>query len=484
MKVTLVLLPYYTLLGMPMFFEIGPAYIAATLKDDGHDVSIINGEALEFQKKSAIQNLLQPVTRLRFMLNTSIGQSSFLEEVMSNPRNAVWDTIIERISKEKPDVIGLSVFTARLTAAKIISQRIKEDLGNIPIVLGGIHPSSLPVETLNDIPGADYVVMGEGEETIKELVTHLNNPTEGQIQMIKGLAYRDQDGNPVLNEPREPIHDLDSLPFPLRDPGPEHMVITGRGCPFNCEFCASHVLWGRHVRHRSVDNVIKEISELKRHYGAERIRIVDDTFTISKKRVIEFSQKIQEAGLNDIAFSVGSRVDTIDEEMAAALRSCGVKIVSFGVESGSPRILENICKEITPEQVKKAVALANNEKMITHTYYMIGHPGETREDIELSKKLLREAKATYAALNIVTIYPKTGYAEAAAQRNFQPLSVNDLYKGVHQLGPTVNLTELSTEELEKEYHRFVRVVRYHNLKRSLLILTRQPGLVLRRLFRH
>ena len=421
MKIVLALLPFYNLLEMPTYFELGPAYIASFLNQAGATVSIINCASMKLKPETLMQTLSRPVSRLRFLLSTTAQKVSLFEEVMSNPRHPLWETITGEIAKEKPDAIGLTLFTDRMTGAKIICKHIKANLGNIPIILGGMHPSSLPIETLNEIPEADYIVVGEGEETTKELIQYLDNPTPQGLQLIKGIAYRDDLKGPIINERRELIHDLDSLPFPKRGKGAEYMIITGRSCPYYCKFCASHVLWTRHVRYRSIDNVIEEINELKTHFGAKRIRIVDDTFTLSKKRVIEFSRKIREAKLNDIDYSIGSRVDTIDGEKIAALQACGVKEITFGIESGSPRILQRIAKGITPEQVKQVIALSNSRNLTTYTYYMIGHPGETKQDIDQSKQLLRQSKPTYAAINMVTIYPTTGYDDMAASRNCSSL---------------------------------------------------------------
>jgi len=482
MKIVILELPFYTLTGMPVHFELGPAYIASFLEQAGHTVSVLSGEAMKFE--SLKQTISRPIDRLKLLLSTAVPQISVFQQVMTNQRHPVWDAVINELDKERPDVIGISAITVRMTGTKIICQRIKEDLGDIPIVLGGIHPSSLPAQTLNDIPGTDYVVVGEGEETMKELVEYLGAPTTYDLHSIKGLAYRDDSRRPVINEPRELIQDLDSLPFPKRDRssrGPEHMIITGRGCPYRCGFCASHVLWQRRVRYRSIENVIAEIAMLKAHFGAKRIRIVDDTFTLNKKRVLEFSDKVRENKLDSIEFSVGSRVDTLDSEMVAALKACGVREVSFGVESGSPHILQRISKDITPEQVERAVALVNAEGISSYTCYMLGHPGETKQDIEQSKQLLRQSKPAYSAVNVVTIYPQTGYAEIAASKH-QMLPIDDLYEGFHESSATVNLTELTDEELQREYRDFIRLVRRSNLRGGLLIFLRQPMRVVNRLF--
>jgi radical SAM superfamily enzyme YgiQ (UPF0313 family) len=471
MKVAIIELPYHSLLGLPVEPGLGAGYVASFLEEAGHSVSMINGEALRVGLLDQI--IRQPLDRLRYYLSPSFKQFPPLyKEVMTNSRHYIWDNLIEQIRSEAPDVVGLGLVTVKMTGAKIICQRIKKELGDIPIVLGGIHPTSVPAETLNGVPEADFVVVGEGEETARDLLQYLGAPREFELRSIRGLAYRDKYGAPVVNEPRAFIQNLDSLPFPKREASRGKIsrasVITGRGCPFRCEFCASHVIWKRRIRYRSIHNVLEEISMLKSLLGVTRVNIVDDTFTLSKKRVLEFSQGVRKRGLDSIEYLACSRVDTVDSEMLRALKACGVKVVQFGVESGSPRILREIGKDITPRQVMKAVALANAEGMESRTFYMIGHPGETRQDIRLSKKLARQSKAVHTTLAVVTIYPQTGYAKIAAAKNKKPLSINDYYKGFHQSTSTVNLSGLTDEELELECKSFISLIRRLNLKYALL----------------
>jgi len=487
MKVVIVELPYHSLLRWAAEPGVGAGYVASFLEQAGHSVSMINGEALGVELSK--QTIWHPLDKLRPYLSHLSPSFKHLpplyKEVMTNSRHYIWDNIIEQIRKGTPDVVGLGLVTVKMTGAKIICQRIKEELGDIPIVLGGIHPTSAPMETLNQVAEADFVVVGEGEETMRELLQYLSTPRKHELHSIRGLAYRDKYGQPMVNEPRALIQNLDSLPFPKRETSQGRIlrasVITGRGCPFHCEFCASHVIWKRRIRLRSIHNVLGEIDMLKSLFGVRRIDIVDDTFTLSKKRVLEFSQGVRERGLDSIEYAVCSRVNTIDSEMLHALKACGTRTVEFGVESGSPRILQEIGKDITPEQVMRAITLTNAEGLLSDTYYMIGHPGETKQDIQLSKQLVRKSKAKHVMLSMVTIYPQTGYAEIAASKNKRLLSINDYYKGFHQRSSTVNLTELTDKELELEYRSFISLITRLNLKYALLdfrsFLMRLPQIV-------
>ena len=165
--------------------------------------------------------------------------------------------------------------------------------------------------------------------------------------------------------------------------------------------------------------------------------------------------------------NTGERIcqDAHFDDIRKFLNSLDKKMIMV---SGSPRILQEIGKDITPEQVMRALTLTNAEGMESQAYYMIGHPGETKTDIQLSKQLARKSKAKYTMLSMVTVYPQTGYAEIAASKSKKLLSIDDYYKGFHQSASAVNLTELIDKELELEYKSFISLITRLNLKYALL----------------
>jgi len=201
--------------------------------------------------------------------------------------------------------------------------------------------------------------------------------------------------------------------------------MTGRGCPFDCSYCASKNIWGRRIRLRSVSSIIDELRTL-RDAAVEReakgeagpgqrvLKIVDDTFTVSKPRTVELLERIVAEGLDCFEFTGGVRADTLDRTLVTKMKEANFKRVTLGVESGSPRILKMVRKGETNEDVIRAVGLLRDAGIYSHAFFMIGLPTETAEDIELSKKLIRDAQPDYVEVNMVTPYPGTDLYEQLA----------------------------------------------------------------------
>ena len=219
------------------------------------------------------------------------------------------------------------------------------------MAVGGTHPTLDPEGTLAG-EEFDYAIRGEGELTFLELA---DNPEE---EKIKGLSFK-KDNQIIHNESRPFIEDLNTLPYPCRDSFLNDTryldfghLITGRGCPFACAYCASQQLWGRTVRFRSVSNVISELEYLKTNYNPSVIHFVDDTFTLNKDRAKEICQQIINKRLG-IKWVCDTRVDCLDEELVALIKSAGCIRVKIGAESGSNRILKAMQKGITTELLPK-----------------------------------------------------------------------------------------------------------------------------------
>jgi radical SAM superfamily enzyme YgiQ (UPF0313 family) len=227
---------------------------------------------------------------------------------------------------------------------------------------------------------------------------------------IKSLTFKDSDGKIVNNDHNGFIQDLDSLPFPMRDgfyPAKGDVdigaIITARGCPFECTYCASPSIWERKVRYRSVDNVLAELEYMVKARGVKLVRFQDDTFTLNKARTMEILDKIMTKGL-DIEWLCDTRIDVLDKEMLKMMKRSGCVRLKTGVESGSDKILKKIRKGISVDQVKETVKLIKDLGISLTTYFMIGFPGETNEDIEKTISLAEEIKSDYNSLSIVAPY--------------------------------------------------------------------------------
>jgi len=337
-------------------------------------------------------------------------------------RIEVLDAIVEelnysgikrRIRKIKPDLVGIQVMSFTLIDALLCARIVKRIDEDIPVIFGGPHPTIFPQETVN-LTEVDYVVVGEGEVTFKELIENINNPTE--LRKVKGLVYR-RNGEIIDTGPREFIKNLDNIPFPAREltpykryysliakRSPITTMITSRGCPYRCLFCDRPQL-GKKFRARSAGNVVDEMEECLK-MGIKEVLIYDDTFTVDRERVLNICGEILKRGLK-ISWDIRARVDNVDEEMLKRLKEAGCKRIHYGVEASSQKILDILKKEITLRQVKDAFRLTKEAGVSTLAYFMFGSPGETGEEIRNSIKWAKELKPDFVHFSITTPFPAT-----------------------------------------------------------------------------
>ena len=469
MRITLVRLPFYVLLGnLKPVYHIGLSYISSVLKNRGHEVTLVDAETMRFEGLGNQSGKLgKTLTRLMPSKYLHIGYAQ-MANVMENPEHRNWEILAKAIVATEPELVGITCFSQNLTALIYLTRKLKDRLPETRIVVGGIHPSADPEGTMQCVKDIDYLVIGEGEETIAELCEELGNSKGQFVRRIRGLAYRENEQTKITPR-RQLIENLDEIPFPDRTLGNREdyynaeTIFTSRGCPFICTFCASNILWTRRVRYRSLDNVLAEITFLSKDHHSMRIRIDDDTFTLSKKRVLDFCERIKASGFGKaVSFSLGSRVDALDEEMARALSGIGTDTISFGIESGSPRSLERISKKIIPGQVEKAIALCTDQGIRCLCYFMIGHPYETVDDVKRSIKLFDKIANRFvdAELNLVTPYPGTQLYSLMEEKGLK-LEPRDHYRLFHQGDILVNLSGMTDDELRGYYDLFSKRISLH-----------------------
>ncbi len=317
---------------------------------------------------------------------------------------------------EGADVVGFTATSPMMGHALPLAKKIKERTPETIIVFGGAHPTIEARETLQ-YPAVDYVIRGEGEQTLLELIAALDKRRAPDT--IPGLSFKDDGGKIIHNAERGLVADLDTLPFPDRalfdqprflDVGYNRYgdrgawVLSSRGCPFQCTYCASHEVWTRSWRARSAANIIQEITSLKREYGVDRINFADDTFTISKKRIKEFCAGLI-ADKMEIAWACNARVDTVDRELFALMKRAGCVEVWMGVESGSPKILKEIKKDTTPRQIREAFQGAKAAGLKRRGYFMIGSESESLATIKETEALIDAIEPDSLAFSILTPYP-------------------------------------------------------------------------------
>jgi radical SAM superfamily enzyme YgiQ (UPF0313 family) len=306
------------------------------------------------------------------------------------------------------DVYGVTGVTPNFPWMKKIIDRLKEREPNKLVIVGGVHATVLPNSVLNHTK-ADICVIGEGEETMMEIMHGR------RLKEVKGIVTRD-----FVNPPRELVENLDVFPFPDRDSidyydylvpqtykylGSERegSIITGRGCPYKCSYCGSKKIHKGKVRFRSAYDVARELMFMKSKYDMGLCNFVDDTFILKKKRVADICDYIKNL---DIKWFFLTRVDHVDFELFKKMRASGCVSVTFGFESGSNRILDKMKKYTTVKQAYDAIKIAKAAGLKIRGQLMTGLPGETEEDIELTAEFIRNAKEVDTmGLHIFQAYP-------------------------------------------------------------------------------
>jgi len=397
MRILLVQPPFYGFqnINSPRLY-LGLAYIGAVLEKQGHEVLIINGELCFSELKASGEE------------GFTVNEEIYKEGLAFN--HSVFDEIM-RITKEfKPDVAGISFMTATTKSADFVAEKLKIYNPNLPIIAGGVHPTLVPEDPLEK-KCFDYVVRGEGEDTILELIKAIENKQE--VSGILGISYR-KGGKIIHNENRPYIKNLNELPLPAY-----HLVynakkyghifngiITSRGCPFACTYCASKVMWTRAVRFRTPENVIEEIKDRHTRLGVASFSFHDDTLTLNRDYITKLCELMR--GLDfKIEWHCDTRGDTLDFKILKLMKKAGCYHIYLGLESGSPKILKLIKKNIDTKKVKKAVRMAQMAGITTTVYFMVGFPEETEEDILLSIKAMKWIGSDSVIWSILTPYPGT-----------------------------------------------------------------------------
>ncbi len=329
----------------------------------------------------------------------------------------------------------------------------------------GTHVTPLTVETMEAFPSLDYVIRGEPELTLRELIDTLEEGgKEGHpLSGIKGLAYR-RDGEIVVNEDRPLIEDLDDLPLPLhhllpldryRIPmvkGPYAFVVTSRGCPAKCRFCIKEVMWGGTVRVRSPERIVEEV-KLLLDLGVPNIHFEADLFTVDRDQVIALSKLLIEQELK-IRWTCNSRVDFVDKEILDWMGRSGCWMISWGIESGSPEVLRRARKGINMRKIERALRWAKEAGIGNWGYFIIGLPGETEETIEQTIQLAKRLPLDLALFHIAVPYAGTAFYYEALEQGWLQMRRWEDYD--MDCSTVLSYPHLSAEQLERAARRAFR----------------------------
>lgn len=376
-----------------------------------------------------------------------------------------WDlkTVIEDVEGFKPDLIVMDSSFPSLNNDMKVAEEIKRSYDGLIVLIG--PPASQFSDYILSNGGVDIVARFECDLTIKYLADKIEEG--GDFEEVKGISYR-RNGETIhnLNRKFTSSDDLDEIPFVskvykkhlhIRDYFlgqslyPEVQIFTGRGCPNQCTFCTwPQTLMGRTYRVRSIPNVLDELEWIQDNLDVKEVFFEDDTFTISKERVLEFCKEYRGKGL-DITWACNARADTLDLETMKEMKKSNCRLLIVGYESGSDEILKSIKKGFTIEQVKHFANNAKTADLLVHGDFIIGLPGETKETIELTRKLIKKVKPDILQVSVASPFPGTEFYEWCKEGGYLLTDDPNEYLDEHgHQKAIISYPELTNEEMVKE----------------------------------
>lgn len=347
------------------------------------------------------------------------------------------------IQRERPDVVGISAMTETITNGLAVAQTIKAVAPETIVVMGGAHPTILPFEVLAE-DAVDYVVVGDGERSMVELVSALDGDGP-DFADIAGLGYKTPE--PHVNK-RRALQHPDELLFPARELFPvefydePYNVLTATGsCPYRCPFCSASSVWEGRRNERSPKSVVDELRILQRSSGVDYIFFSDDIFTLHKEWVYSLLEEMKTLDF-PMRWGCATRADLVDPELLHAMAAGGCQGIQYGVESGSQRILDTV-KHIKRETVLAAVKAAVVEGIEIVCSFMVPFPDDTLETIAETGEFMRELEAAGSnlILNYTCPFPGTYFRDHAAELGLTILAESwDEYDAKHVVMETKNLS--------------------------------------------
>lgn len=431
---------------------LGIAYIAAVLEREKYEVKILDAFVEGWDKEEPVG---KEVIRV----------------------GLTFEEIECKIQDFSPDVVGVSnLFTAQRKNAHKVCKIAKKVSQDILVIMGGAHPTVAPEIVLED-KNVDFVVLGEGENTIVGLMNYLKK--EVDLRSLDGVAFR-ENGKVVVAPKTKFIMDLDSIPFPARHllkmdaysrAGVTHggfvartpyaSVVTSRGCPFQCTFCSAHKVFGRKYRCRSVDNVMEEIEMLVQDYGIKKILIEDDNFTLNARRTEQILDKLIEKKY-DLIWDTpnGIAVFTLNEKIIRKIKESGCDRLNLALESGNQYVLDNIIRK--PLKLKKVIPLiefARSIGMNVNVFFVVGMPEETIEQIRYTFRFARKMKFYHPHISILTPYPGTEVYEICKEKRYlvEDFNLDNLMITRYN----IETLDWTIEELDNVIKSETRILRIH-----------------------
>lgn len=364
--------------------QTGLAYLAAIIRDIGSEVQLIDGMGAGYTQEQTIKE----------------------------------------ISDFSPDLTIIHITTPTASNDTGFCHLVKKMLPETIVGVIGTHPTALGKNILK--PGIiDFAVMGEAEQTIKEICKNGFNPKK-----IPGVIHSLSDGEIIDGGVRPLIQNLDDLPYPSLDllpiknykmpffgTAPFVTVIPGRGCPFHCTFCRAGSVWGHKIRLRSIGNIINELEYINNDYGIKNIIFMTDLFTINKEWVTELCECMIERNAGN-KWICNSRVDGVTPELTKIMSKAGCQLISYGIESGDEEILRKSKKQITLKQAEDAIRWTREAGILSFGYFIIGLPGETWKTVNRTIETAIRINPDYAFFHLATPFPGTDLYIWAKDNNY------------------------------------------------------------------
>ena len=363
------------------------------------------------------------------------------------------EDVVARVAAHGPGLLGVSLTTRQWLRGRRLVAAIRARV-DVPVLAGGLHPTFSP-EAVLDAPGFDFVCIGEGEEATLDLVTALESG--GPVGSIANLWPRGGT-RPALRAPFEPI---DELPWVARDlldepTGTVHMT-TQRGCPFPCTYCAARIYKelyegvGSYGRRRSHESVLAELRALREDGSLGYVIFLDDTFTIKHRWVNEFCRVYGEQ--IGAPFSLHARVETVNERLLHTLAEAGCKQITYGVESGSERVRREVMKRpVTNDRFRNVFRWTREAGILFTANFMMGLPGETREDLQMTLELAEELAVVDFGYFVFYPYPGTQLYRVCVDEGYLP--EDHLEREANHRESILTLPDLSQADIAEYYDRF------------------------------
>jgi anaerobic magnesium-protoporphyrin IX monomethyl ester cyclase len=405
-------------------------------------------------------------------------------------------TDLDRIA-EGCDLIGIAISAAaKMGRASEVLRHLRTVVPHAHFTVGGAYPSIFPGQSVEGT-GADSAIVGEAEETIVELADALEKGHDWRL--IRNMAFPDGKGGFMENPRRPVIQDLDSLPYPARDVVDydwylanglsEFGMVSTRGCPFHCTYCkpSTDLIFGGGIRYRSAANVVGEIIGISELRATRQLRMFfkDDTLTMqTTKWFEEFRDLLKQAGIR-LGWHCNSRVDTVTREKVRVMGESGCHCISFGVESGSQKILDCYQKGTKPEQAEKAFGWCHEFGVEATANIMIGYPMETNEDIEATYRLLKRIKPDDIIVYLSTAIPgrhihtwavENGYLTTDENPELLDPARNRAHEIMNMRLPFLELSDvIDWKHKIERYRSWRKMTSISNIARWAADLTREPG---------